>query len=402
MRWRAGRAFAVLVLLTACRDGAGRRSAADPSAIVVAPAASPAGLVAIDVTGADPSSEPVSPLEVALDDRRLCVRTGGRVHCTTAPSADVSLTAAPALEGIEDAVSLSISGAFGCVATRAGKVLCFGDNTHGQLGAQLRADWSDAPVVVSGVANAKRVLTSEGHACALLGDGTVRCWGRNDGGQTGGSTYYLPAARELVQAEAVERVSDATTLAVGRSTTCAATRGRNVTCWGRAPFDNGRAMYASTNVRPVAVTELAGFEDVAATDGVFCGIARGEVKCWGELWSLFAGDRARASNLVTAGITGARKVKVAATHACALLADGTVTCWGNGSYGALGRGAVLDNGEALAPEPVRDLSSAVDIAVGVVASCAVTGAREIYCWGSWAVPGGSMRKDPVPVKMRLD
>ena len=386
---------ALSVVLTACRDGARRRDVSDPSAIVVAPARPRAGAGALDVTDTTPDGEHESRLEIALDYQRLCVRSEGRVRCTSSPTPDVSLAAAPALEGIDDAVSLSITGAFGCVATRAGKVLCFGDNTYGQLGAHLRADRSDKPVVVSGVANAKRVLTSAAHACAILRDETVRCWGGNDSGQTGGSTYYLPAARELVEADAVERVSDVAALAVGRSTTCAATRGRNVTCWGRALFDEGRAMHAMngpTNVRPGAVADLAGFEDIAASDGSFCGIVRGEVKCWGELWSLFSGEKARGSKIATTGVTGASKVKVTASHACALLADGTVTCWGNGSYGALGRGEVGDTSEALAPETVRGLTSVVDIATGGAASCAVTGAREVYCWGTWPATDGSMHK----------
>ncbi len=402
--WPLRRGLAVLVTLTACRNGAPRHDASDPSAIVVAPAQQKAGAGALDVTDASPDGEGETRLEVAMDYQRLCVRSEGRVHCTKSPAADVPLTAAPAEEGIDDAVSLSISGAFGCVATRAGKVLCFGDNTYGQLGAHLRGERSDKPVVVAGVSNAKRVVTSEAHACALLRDDTVRCWGANDSGQTGGATYYLPAARELVEAESVERVSDVATLALGRSTACAATRDRNVTCWGRALFDEGRAMHgrANANVRPVAVADLAGFEDVAGSDGSFCGITRGEVKCWGELWSLFSGEKARGSKLVSTGVTGARKVTVTPSHACALLADGTVTCWGNGSYGALGRGETGDTSEALAPETVRDLSSVVDIAAGGAATCAVTGAREVYCWGTWPAADGATRKDSVPVKMRID
>jgi hypothetical protein len=407
--WRRRVLVATTFLVTACRGGAHRDNITAPSAIVVAPA--PAGANVVGAAEPTTPLEQVAPIELAVDMQRLCVRASGRVHCTTTLSADVALTAAPPLEGIEDAVSLALGATFGCAATRAGQVLCFGDNTYGQLGAQLRADRSDKPVVVSGVAGAKRVFTSDSQACALLTDNTVRCWGRNDGGQTGGSTYYLPAARELVEADVVEGVSDVTSVAPGGWTTCASTRARGVMCWGRALLESDRTMYAPKNVRPVAVPELAGFEEVTASGGAFCGISGGgasgggisggEVKCWGELYSLFAGEAARSSKIASTGVTRARKLGIAQTHGCAVLTDGSVTCWGMGSYGALGRGETTGY-EALPPETVRDVAPAVDVVVGGATSCAITGAREIYCWGSWPHAGGAMRKETLPVKMRLD
>lgn len=394
------RCLAVACLLaTACGGVTHGAGTADPSAIVVAPAPASASLV----RPAEPvaADDEVAPLEIAVDAQMLCVRAAGRVHCSNAPSADVALTAPPPLEGIDDAVSLALGPTFGCVATRAGKVLCFGDNTYGQLGAHLRADRSDKPVVVGGVSGARRVFTSDGQACALLADDTVRCWGRNDRGQTGGSAYYLPAAHELVEADLVDGVKDVTRVAVGGSTTCATTRRRGVMCWGRTLFGGERMMHAAQSTRPVEVPELAGLEGMSASGGAFCGIAAGEVKCWGELYSLFAGEPARSSKITSAGVRRARKVRIAQTHGCAVLTDGSVTCWGMGSYGALGRGETTGY-EAMVPETVRDVASAVDVAVGGASSCALTGAREIYCWGSWPHTGGAMRKETVPVKMRLD
>lgn len=390
---------AAWLFVTAC-GGAGRGAAtADPSAIVVAPA--PAGASVVSTIVPVNASDDVAPLEIAVDAQMLCVRAAGRVHCSNAPSADVALTGSPPLEGIDDAVSLALGPTFGCVATRGGKVLCFGDNTHGQLGAHLRADRSDKPVVVAGVSGARRVFASDGHACALLADDTVRCWGRNDAGQTGGSTYYLPAAHELVDAELVDGAKDVTSVAVAGSSTCAATRRRGVMCWGRTLFGGGRMMHAAQSTRPVEVPELAGLDGVSASGGAFCGIAGGEVKCWGELYSLFAGELARSSKITTTGVTRARKVRIASMHGCAVLSDGSVTCWGMGSYGALGRGETTGY-EAMPPETVRDVASAVDVAVGGASSCALTGAREVYCWGTWPNASGAMRKETVPVKMRLD
>jgi alpha-tubulin suppressor-like RCC1 family protein len=391
----------VPVLATACGGAVQRGGASNPSAVVVVPAPVTAGPGVVSNGEPATAVDDVAPLEIAIDTQMLCVRAAGRVHCSNTPASDVALTAPPPLEGIDDAISLALGSTFGCVATRAGKVFCFGDNTYGQLGAQLRDGRRDKPVLVNGVSGAKRVFTSDSQACALLVDGSVRCWGRNDGGQTGGSTYYVPAAHELVEADLVEGVKGATSVAPGGWTTCAATRARGVTCWGRALLGDDHMMHATRNTSPSEVPELGAIESVTASGGAFCGIAGGEVKCWGELHSLFPGEAGRSSKLTNAGVTHARKVRIAQTHGCAVLTDGTLSCWGMGSYGALGRGDITGY-EALGPEPVREVTSAVDIAVGSASSCAITGAREVYCWGSWPHAGGAMRKESLPVKMRLE
>src|SRR5256885_15114742 len=47
---------------------------------------------------------------------------------------------------------------------------------------------SSVPVAVSGIAGAASITTGAYHTCVLLGDGTVRCWGRNGDGQLGDGT----------------------------------------------------------------------------------------------------------------------------------------------------------------------------------------------------------------------
>ena len=82
------------------------------------------------------------------------------------------------------------------------------------------------------------------------------------------------------------------------------------------------------------------------------------MKCWGygDLGRLGSGtetDIGTAAGqmgddldaLVLHGRT-AQGVACGSSHSCALLDDDTVSCWGNGSYGKLGRGSSSD---ALAP-----------------------------------------------------
>lgn len=88
---------------------------------------------------------------------------------------------------------------------------------------------------------------------------------------------------------------------------------------------------------------------------------------------------------------------------CAALDDGTVACWRNladgNTYGALGDGTTDTNGALLKATPVltgpdTPLEGVVDLAEGSSdgprASCAITEAGKLYCWGAldYLVNGG--------------
>ena len=73
-------------------------------------------------------------------------------------------------------------------------------------------------------------------------------------------------------------------------------------------------------------------------------------------------------------------------HMCALKSNGTVNCWGNGSYGRLGNGL---NGPTNYPVGVISgqgssdlLSSIVQVSVGGYHTCALKSDGTVNCWGS--------------------
>jgi alpha-tubulin suppressor-like RCC1 family protein len=51
---------------------------------------------------------------------------------------------------------------------------------------------------------------------------------------------------------------------------------------------------------------------------------------------------------MVAGLTRATAVAVGTDHACALLLDGTIQCWGSNVYGQLGNGSWLYGGSLTA------------------------------------------------------
>ena len=81
------------------------------------------------------------------------------------------------------------------------------------------------------------------------------------------------------------------------------------------------------------------------------------------------------------GITSATAISASDYHTCALLSDGTMSCWGDNQTGAVGDGTVTNR---VTPVAVGPLAGPVQqIAVGGYHSCALVGGAltEVECWG---------------------
>jgi alpha-tubulin suppressor-like RCC1 family protein len=73
------------------------------------------------------------------------------------------------------------------------------------------------------------------------------------------------------------------------------------------------------------------------------------------------------------------QVEIGRAHACALATDGSVSCWGEGEYGATGDGTTNDEH---VPVPVTALGTTVaEVAAGGDHACAVELDGSLWCWG---------------------
>lgn len=221
--------------------------------------------------------------------------------------------------------------------------------------------------------NALATSPGGGRTCALTGSEIV-CWGLDFG--TGNST-----SRRTPTPVAVAGVSgDIRQFVLGKDFGCVLyNTGNLVKCWGRnengelgqGDADTGRTL--ETVQIPVSVATLVAGRTAACAIG-----ANGSLTCWGTGY-LGDGSHNVAAAPIQVFASGVTSAAIGTAHMCAAFTDDTVKCWGENADGQVGR---QDTATALTPVTVLPAGSIV-IAVdaGPTRSCArlLAGTK---CWGT--------------------
>ena len=280
---------------------------------------------------------------------------------------------------LQGAKSVASGGALTCALMLDGTVKCWGANVNGELGVGKTYESSAVPVTVTGLNHVIAIAVGSLHACALIADGTMKCWGYNYYGQLGnGSTTdaYSPTLVKGLQGPVVG-------IATGMDHTCAIVLGGSVQCWGY----NFYLQLGNSNINnaplPVQVSGLGFVTAIAAGDYHTCALeASGNVYCWGEGLSgqlgdglmkncigLQCQDGGNSSSPVQSEVSAVKAIAAAGSHTCALVDySGDVLCWGD----------IANN--ALVPT-YMPVSGAKAIATGETHACALLASGTMECWG---------------------
>ena len=325
-------------------------------------------------------------------------------------------TAVQVAAGIHHTVALLDNGTVKCWGY--GNEGQLGYENHTARGDNPNEMGNNLPTVDLGTGRtAVQIAAASQHTVVLLDNGTVKCWGRNNYGQLGyGDTNNrgddpgemgdsLPAIDLGTGRTAVQ-------IAAGEYFTVALLDNGTVKCWGRNNY--GQLGYGDTNNRGddpgemgdtlsevdlgtgrTAVQISAGREHVAVL------LDDDTVKCWGHNTygklgygdQIYRGDNPgeMGDNLLAVDMgTGRTAVQIIAGgyHTVVILDNDTIKCWGNNDLGQLGYEDLVhrgDNpgemGDAL---PVVNLGSykiPIQIATGDSYSIALFDDGTVKCWG---------------------
>ncbi|MBQ70251.1 MAG: hypothetical protein CMA65_02015, partial [Euryarchaeota archaeon] len=257
-----------------------------------------------------------------------------------------------------DVISLAFGHQHACGLLDTGAVKCWGRNNAGQLGTS--GGDKDTPQTINlGSGRTATSIYAGGHyTCAILDDASVKCWGQNDQGQLGiGSTSNTITPTTI---NTLGSGRTAVSLATAFNAVCALLDDGSVKCWGDdyyGQLGNGGSNSDITSPPASAINLGTGRTAKAITGGEFhfCAILDDDsIKCWGDgadgkLGTGSTGDRTTPTSTSGSFASGRYAVAIDAgyDHTCVILDNGQLTCWGSDADGQLGNGATTGTKSSL-------------------------------------------------------
>ncbi len=283
-------------------------------------------------------------------------------------------------------VQVSAGDAFACALDDKGVVRCWGKNDLGQTSAS-DPKASGAPHAVEGLGTTKQLATGAAHACALDDGGIVRCWGDDSNGIVSGApstvSRPMPAVVKGLPGKIVS-------IAAASESQCAIDDANALYCWGAN--DYGQLGVAGTGTKPpksVAspVKVLDDVVHVGATVDTICVIKRtGAVSCLGNDFSgqLGQGKSDLDPHPTPVDVHGMQGLPAQIAvgmgwHVAVTLDNGRVASWGSNARSAIVHAQNVYTVES--PTLVAGVDDVAEVAAGGYFSCARKKSGAVACWG---------------------
>lgn len=279
-------------------------------------------------------------------------------------------------------------------------------------------DASNEPIVCTTTPCVTQLVAGSNQFCALISDGSVRCWGRDTLGSLGrgpdaGAGFVSGPAPVVDLANATQLGASSLGFAI-----CARTADSHVRCWGdntNAQLGLGSAVALRDGIAhatPANVDIEASLISVAVGPVSACAIGtNGDLYCWGNNVNRIVGrldvgttgfDTSLGPALVDRHDYDIRTIVLGYKTAFGITGDDQLVSWGAVS----GRQSSLLFTEPLAFTTTKDVTS---VGTGgsyaeATAHCFIDGGR-VYCWGkntNGALGTGFPDDERLPTPVTLD
>ncbi|GEM_PF-2063713 len=261
-----------------------------------------------------------------------------------------------------------------------GQGWAWGRGSYGALGNGKSWSSQNKPGPIKNLAGVTKVVGGREFACALVGT-KPSCWGRNSYGQIGDGSKTTRTSPTAVTA-----VTSAIDIAVGNYHTCTVASDGKAWCWGynyRGQLGDGTTTHSLKAVQVKTLTDVA---SISAEDDNTCALLKsGKLYCWGSNSSRKLNPKASSSSsplkepFEMVGFGTPVDASVARYHVCVVAKDGSLSCQGSNSYGALMTGPPpWSHGNKPLKSP---LTNVVAVQAGPYFSCAIKSDKSLSCAG---------------------
>lgn len=312
----------------------------------------------------------------ATGSRTCALDKAGAVYCwggttlhleivgsNTGQSHSSVATAAPLapLKGLGPVAAIAVGDRHVCVLERAGAVKCSGGNGYGQLGDGSTTDRDD-PVTVPGLTGAVALTTGGSFTCALLGDGTVRCWG----------SFSTSGEAQFTRPVPVSGLPPLRSILANSSGLCALTADDALIC-----FSSPEITPTGATAAPQSLAQVPGASLLEARSREACvRNEKGAAQCFGlKGTDAFTKSLALFAKVATGAIVS---LKNGSGFECARFDDGQVACAGDNDFGQLGNG---ESHSVYPPHDIPGAGPATDVLSLWNTSCALGKDTLVRCWG---------------------
>jgi len=272
--------------------------------------------------------------------------------------------------GISNATEVGIGMTSSCALLSNGTIKCWGQGDSGQLGNGSTINNPNSPVTVSGINNAISVSNGRMHACALLSTGSIKCWGKAENGQLGnGSTTGNSSQNNQTIPVDVSGISNAINISAGYQESCAVLDTGSVKCWG-AGFGT-TPVNISSNIQN-AIQVSTWYNQAVVLDN-------GSIK--------FRDENGTIETILE--ISNAIQVSNDYSTRCAVLDNASVYCQTTGQYSTDG-------------SLVSNINNAKQVSTFEGHSCAALSDGTVKCWGAGGygqLGNGATNNQNVPVSV---